>query len=332
VAHKAEVCSHGSAGGPPGGYNAIGLRLWATDGSGIALQIFPAGATRSAIRRAENPATRLITIWSDEKRSPDRTSSATCGRTARTTVSDPSSTSWLEAHTETLSNRLASPAATPALRGDKRMVRRAPPSEFRPLTMAAAMAPVPMNPRIIEIYSIVPDGSGRRRALQGCALPTGRVAACAPLLAMLRRVAGSGPAGSHRRKGDLPKLAPTAAPAPFSEWPTYTANLCPIHCGRAAGHSDDAPPFCTVFLREFRLRCSHTSLVRTRRCQAFVAAALACPVGLCRRHPPRLMCRCATAPDTFARQTIRKEPYALTWPQTTRWKNCSGLRPIDRLN
>src|ERR1039458_8791014 len=93
--------------------------------------------------------------------------SPTCGRTARTTVSDPSSTSWLEAHTETLSNRLASPAATPALRGDKRMVRRAPPSELRPLTMAAAMAPVPMNPRIIEIYFIVPEGSSRRRTLLG---------------------------------------------------------------------------------------------------------------------------------------------------------------------
>jgi hypothetical protein len=27
---------------------------------------------------------------------------------------------------------------------------------------------------------------------------------------------------------------------PFSEWPTYTANLCPIHCVRAASHSDGA--------------------------------------------------------------------------------------------
>ena len=202
VAHKGEVCSHGRRGGvegvemvffldleyltqqgkqlggrPPGGYNAIGLRLWATDGSGIALQIFPAGATR------------LITIWSDEKRSPDRTSSATCGRTARTTVSDPSSTSWLEAHTETFSNRLASPAATPALRGDKRMVRRAPPSELRPLTMAAAMAPVPMNPRIIEIYFIVPDGSGRRRKLAGLRTADWR---CGRLLTPSRNAASSG--------------------------------------------------------------------------------------------------------------------------------------------
>ena len=160
-------------GRPPGGYNAIGLRLWATDGSGIALQIFPAGVTRSAMRRAENPATRLITIWPDEKRSPDRTSSATCGRTARTTVSDPSSTSWLEAHTETFSKRLARTAATPALRGDKRMVRRAPPSELRPVTMAVAMAPVPTNPRVIEIFFIVPERSGRRLTLAGLRTPAG---------------------------------------------------------------------------------------------------------------------------------------------------------------
>src|ERR1035437_4057609 len=165
--------ANSSAGGPPGGYNAIGLRLWATDGSGIALQIFPAGVTRSAMRRAENPATRLITIWPDEKRSPDRTSSATCGRTARTTVSDPSSTSWLEAHTETFSKRLARTAATPALRGDKRMVRRAPPSELRPVTMAVAMAPVPTNPRVIEIFFIVPERSGRRLTLAGLRTPAG---------------------------------------------------------------------------------------------------------------------------------------------------------------
>ena len=33
---------------------------------------------------------------------------------------------------------------------------------------------------------------------------------------------------------------------PVSGLPTYTANLCPIHCGRAASRSDDAPPFCKV--------------------------------------------------------------------------------------
>src|SRR5580700_1068643 len=70
---------------------------------------------------------------------------------------DPSSTSWLEAHTETLSNRQARPRATAALRGDKRMVRRAPPSELRPVSMAAAMAPVPTNPRVIDVFFIVPE-------------------------------------------------------------------------------------------------------------------------------------------------------------------------------
>ena len=42
------------------------------------------------MRRTENPAIRLMTIWLLENRRPDRTSSATCGLTARTTVSDSS--------------------------------------------------------------------------------------------------------------------------------------------------------------------------------------------------------------------------------------------------
>ena len=78
-----------------------------------------------------------------------------------TTVSDESRTSWLEAQTETFPKRPARSAATAALRGDNRMAQRRPPSELSPVTIAAVMAPVPMNPRVIGMLPIVPEGSRR---------------------------------------------------------------------------------------------------------------------------------------------------------------------------
>jgi hypothetical protein len=47
----------------------------------------------------------------------------------------------------------------------------------------------------------------------------------------------------------LPRFADFTSGWITSGCPTYTANLCPIHCGRAASHSDDAPPFCTVIVK-----------------------------------------------------------------------------------
>jgi hypothetical protein len=86
-----------------------------------------------------------------------------------TTVSDVSSTSWLEAHTETVSNLRARPAAMAPFRGDNWMVWCGPHPELRPVTMALAIAPVPTNPRVIDYALHCPRGlqSEVRRTLAG---------------------------------------------------------------------------------------------------------------------------------------------------------------------
>ena len=79
----------------------------------------------------------------------DRTSAATCGRTASMTTSLSSSTAWLDAATVMFENFAASAAATPALRGETRIVSRPAPAAFRPVTIAEVIAPVPTNPSLI---------------------------------------------------------------------------------------------------------------------------------------------------------------------------------------
>src|SRR5450432_1456589 len=44
----------------------------------------------------------------------------------------------------------------------------------------------------------------------------------------------------------------TPGKSPFSEWPTYTSNLCPIRRSGAAVRQDHARPFCTVRARTAR--------------------------------------------------------------------------------
>lgn len=70
----------------------MGLRLWATEGSGMAREMAAEGATSPAMRTAEKPATRLMTVWVGAKCSSERTLGVIWGRTARMMVSQVSST------------------------------------------------------------------------------------------------------------------------------------------------------------------------------------------------------------------------------------------------
>src|SRR5262245_12027871 len=118
-------------------------------GIGSAFVTRRAGATIAAASSSDTVASSVMTWWSRRKRSGARTTFATGGRTAMITVSQASSTAWLSDAMRTSGKLAASAAARCAPRGDTTTSAATAGACFIPVTMAAASAPVPMNPSFI---------------------------------------------------------------------------------------------------------------------------------------------------------------------------------------
>src|SRR6266496_5388156 len=79
-----------------GGYIAVGPIRLAVEGSGTARAMRDAGDTSSEILRSGRADTTLMMQWLGRKRRSERTLRATWGLTAMITVSQSSTTSWLD--------------------------------------------------------------------------------------------------------------------------------------------------------------------------------------------------------------------------------------------
>ena len=85
----------------PPGWTGVTPARRATGGSGIARASSPAAPTIAASSASDTPAITLITGCSGRKRSSPRIARASCGRSDRTSVAQPSTTAWLSAATAT---------------------------------------------------------------------------------------------------------------------------------------------------------------------------------------------------------------------------------------
>src|SRR5437867_1456862 len=132
-----------------GGYIAVGPIRLAVEGSGTARAMRDAGDTSSEILRSGRADTTLMMQWLARKRNSERTLRATGGLTAMITVSQWSTTSWLDDVSDTLGKRLRRSVAIAKLRGDNRIDSSSRSDELSPVTIADAISPVPMKPSLI---------------------------------------------------------------------------------------------------------------------------------------------------------------------------------------
>lgn len=113
------------------------------------------GAQQVRICSVLTPAIMLTTIWSDLTRRLVRTSCACSVRMPSITTSQPSTTSWLVAHTRADGKRRANSPATSAPRGDSRISGVSSTPSHSPSTTALAISPTPMNPISFTAFSLV---------------------------------------------------------------------------------------------------------------------------------------------------------------------------------